>query len=358
MTATKVQLIGGQFQDAEGNKLSLGYLIMKLAMDANIVGVGNIVSGIEIKILLDANGSVVTSPAQSVWGVDQMLPVNNYYRVTGYTAQGQPAWGPNNQQVIGSGGTFDVGTWIPNQVISWTPPLQALTLETNETLNANQGVLDFKDTASVTWASDSSGKMRATASHVGIASAGYFWNYRTTGLTANGGTSVFCGYTGSPGSQSPAANTLQVVQFVLDTEYTISKVTIGVSIGSGGGTYILAGVYSADGLTKLLDCGNSAFDGTANGVKTVVLSSPVTLPAGTYWCAVSCNTSSFNASACTFYVPLATTATNGRVLNGTTPRVGTAANVQSGGNLPATLGAVTAINTASDVSFSAVLFEV
>ena len=36
MPATKVQLTGGQFQDAEGNKLALGYLIMKLAMDANI----------------------------------------------------------------------------------------------------------------------------------------------------------------------------------------------------------------------------------------------------------------------------------------------------------------------------------
>jgi hypothetical protein len=40
MPATKVQLTGGQFQDSEGNKLALGYLIMKLAMDANISGVG------------------------------------------------------------------------------------------------------------------------------------------------------------------------------------------------------------------------------------------------------------------------------------------------------------------------------
>jgi len=160
---TKVQLTGGQFQDSEGNKLALGYLKMKLAMDANISGVGNIASGIEITIQLDANGSVVTSPAQSVWGVDQMLPANNYYRVTGYTEAGQPAWGPNNQQVVGNGGTFDVGTWVPNQVISWTPPLQALELDTNGTKNPNQGVLNFKDTASVTWSVDSSGNEQATA---------------------------------------------------------------------------------------------------------------------------------------------------------------------------------------------------
>lgn len=163
MTATKVQLTGGVFQDSEGNKLALGYLIMKLAMDANISGVGNIASGIDIRIQLDANGSVVASPAQSVWGIDQMLPVNNYYRVTGYTAAGQPAWGPNNQQVIGSGGTFDVGTWVPNQVISWVPPLQPLQLDTNATLNPNQGRLNFEDTASVTWAVDSNGNLEATA---------------------------------------------------------------------------------------------------------------------------------------------------------------------------------------------------
>lgn len=163
MPATKVQLVGGSFQDSEGNLLALGYLIMKLAQDANIAGVGNIASGIEIRIQLDSNGSVVTSPAQSVWGVDQMLPPNNYYRVTGYTAAGQPAWGPNNQQVVGSGGTFDVGTWVPNQVISWTPPLQPLVLEVNDTLAPNQGLLNFDDSASVTWSIDSSGNLTATA---------------------------------------------------------------------------------------------------------------------------------------------------------------------------------------------------
>jgi hypothetical protein len=164
MPATKVQLTGGAFQDSEGNKLALGYLLMKLAQDGNISGVGNIASGIEIRIQLDSNGSVVASPAQSVWGVDQMLPPNNYYRVTGYTAAGQPAWGPNNQQVVGSGGTFDVGTWVPNQVISWVPPLQALELDTNGTLNPNQGRLNFEDTATVTWSVDGSGNLEATAS--------------------------------------------------------------------------------------------------------------------------------------------------------------------------------------------------
>lgn len=166
MPATKVQLTGGQFQDSEGNKLALGYLLMKLNQDANITGVGNIASGIEVKISLDSNGSVITSPAQTVWGNDQMLPVNAYYRVTGYTEAGQPAWGPNNQQVNGSGGTFDVGTWIPNQVISWTPPIQTPILETNEVVNAVQTLLDLHAGANVALTDNGSGRVTIAATGI------------------------------------------------------------------------------------------------------------------------------------------------------------------------------------------------
>jgi len=196
-TPTKVKLTGGAFQDSEGNVLSYGYLEFVLSQDGSVSGVGQIASGITIKVILDANGDVegtaghtLTSVAsavsgsavytgtitggdnnafagltfvitgfatsanngtftctassattltlsnasasaethagtatasQAVWGNDQLSPVNSYYRVTGYTSAGQPAWGPNNQQVTGSGGSFDIGTWVPNQVISWTP---------------------------------------------------------------------------------------------------------------------------------------------------------------------------------------------------------------------------------------------
>lgn len=121
--STKTQLIGGNFQDSEGNVLALGYLIMKLSQDGTVSGSGNICSGLTVRIQLNSSGSVDTSIAQLVWGNDVILPPNSYYRVTGYTAAGQPAWGPNNQQVT-SGSTFDVGTWIPNQIISWVPPTQ------------------------------------------------------------------------------------------------------------------------------------------------------------------------------------------------------------------------------------------
>lgn len=109
-------LTGGSFQDSEGNLLSLGYLIFRLSQDAS-VNDSNICSGVEIRIALDSSANAVGG--SSIWGNDVLAPVNTYYRVTGYTAKGQPAWGPNNQQVVAS--TFDLGTWVPNQVVSWVP---------------------------------------------------------------------------------------------------------------------------------------------------------------------------------------------------------------------------------------------
>lgn len=158
MPATKVQLTGGQFQDAEGNVLALGYLKMRLNQDESVASVGQVCSGIEIRIELDASGAVVAG--QFVWANADMTPANSYYRVTGFTNQGQLAWGPNNQQVP-SGATFDVGTWIPNQVISWVPSVQSVEIRVNGVLAADQARLNFTDNADITWSIDGSGNIQA-----------------------------------------------------------------------------------------------------------------------------------------------------------------------------------------------------
>lgn len=168
MAATKVQLIGGAFQDSEGNVLANGYLMMKLNQDELVAGVGQICSGIEIRINLTALGSVSTSPAQLVWGNDQMSPVNAYYRVSGFDSRGQLAWGPNNQQVIGSGGTFDVGTWVPNQVISWVPPLQPLLLETDGVQNGDQSLLNLVSGTGITLTDDGLGSVTIDSNGAGV----------------------------------------------------------------------------------------------------------------------------------------------------------------------------------------------
>ena len=130
MSVSMVELIGGNFQDAEGNLLANGYLTMVLSADSE-VNDSMICSGLQLNISLDGTGNVIGG--QNVWGNDQLLPVNSYYIVTAYSANGQTVWGPNNQQVIGNGGTFDTGTWVPNSVISWTPAIQPVLLQTDGT---------------------------------------------------------------------------------------------------------------------------------------------------------------------------------------------------------------------------------
>lgn len=190
---SKTQLTGGAFQDAEGNLLVNGYLKFKLSQDSSVSGVGNICSGIEITIQLDSVGNVAsststpTAPNQYVWATDVFTTPNMFYRVTGYTAGGQPSWGPNNQQVTSGGtggGTFNVGTWTPNQVLSWTPPPSGVTLQHNGVSNSSQNLLNLESTNGSVSITDAGGG--------------------SLDLSAGGGTGFaivatnFDGFTGSP----------------------------------------------------------------------------------------------------------------------------------------------------------------
>jgi hypothetical protein len=196
-TPTTTQLIGGNFQDSEGALLALGYLTLELSQDETISGVGNICSGLTIKILLNSSGSVSTSPAQYVWGNDFMVPNNSYYKVTGYSAAGQPCWGPNVQQVV-SGSTFDVGTWIPNQVISWIAPNLPVTFKNNGTLNSSQQVLNLESTdASVVITDLGSGNVNlqavAAPAPIGPRPSIADWHYWSAANGSNSGVGVGSG---------------------------------------------------------------------------------------------------------------------------------------------------------------------
>ena len=327
--ATKTQLLGGAFQDSEGNPLSFGYLTMKLSQDASVSGVGNICSGLEITIQLDVNGNVVASPAQSVWAnTDGVLsPINTYYRVTGYTAAGQRAWGPNNQQV-GSGASFNLDTWVPNTVISWFPTVaQPLTLEINSAPASSQSLQNLEDSATVTIVDNGGGNISFTAessssfdvdgtpisstnpinfeSGSGISvtnpSAGnilitntfpagsfdgngaYFFG---PGITSY--EDIFAATWGEVncssinGSTIPL-NTVVVVLFELYTQFTISKCSQQADNNSNGGTTGFA-IYSQSG--NFLVDGGSFDQLTGLNVQTHTFT-PVTLPPGLYWLAYS-----------------------------------------------------------------------
>ena len=163
MAATKTELTGGSFQDSLGNPLASGYLTMHLSQDCSVSGVGTVCSGIDITVNLDANGNVVAG--QYVWSNLVMSPQNNYYKVTGFTAAGQRAFGPNNQQVA-SGATFNLDAWIPNSVISWFPDIQVPTIiEVNGVPLSSPSPVNFESSdSSVTITNPSAGIIDLQAS--------------------------------------------------------------------------------------------------------------------------------------------------------------------------------------------------
>lgn len=327
----KIQLIGGHFQDAEGNVLANGYLKMKLSQDANVGGV-NVAAGVEITIQLDASGDVVSSPAQSVWGNDALSPVNTFYRVTAFTASGQPVWGPNNQQVLGSG-TFDLSTWVPNQIISWTPPLQVPELEVNGTPNADQTLLNLTEGAGISIVDNGGGDVEIISTNTGP-------TFSTPGQGGFIGPGYpldsLITYQMSQITVSSTLNQLTVWQFQTYANFTISKITARVVTGTGG-AHFNVGIYDATG-NKLIDSG--LLDASTSGTTvTTTLGTPVTLPPGTYYYAHSSDNGGIFVLGFTPNSPVV--ATTGLInLNAT--RVAQAANLTSAGTMPLTLGALTA----------------
>ena len=335
MAATKTVLTGGGFQDGEGNPLSLGYLKMKLNQDASVSGVGNICSGIEITIQLDVNGNVVASPAQSVWantgGI--LSPLNTYYKVTGYTQEGQRAWGANNQQVA-AGATFNLSSWVPNSVISWFPEVSqnaALAIEVDGTPFSSSTLLNFESSDSSVEITDEGGGVLNFQSSGGASFDGngaYFVGPGFTDLAE-----LYITDTVNAATFNSSANEVQVYLFQLDAEYTISKVSI-TSIGNSISVHATFGIYSYAG-NKLVD-GGSFVELTGSGVQTNSIT-PVTLPPGVYWFAQSTDTSNSGQ----WPAVVITNTTLPSMLSANTTRSATAGNAASGGVLPATLGTLT-----------------
>jgi len=244
--ATPIQLIGGAFQDLEGNVLVDGYLRLFLSQDANVAGVGNICAGIYVQIQLDAYGNVSVEPPQYAWGNNQMLPVNTFYKVSGYTAAGQLAFGPNNQQIIGVDGQFDAGTWVPNQVISWVPPLQPLELEVNGTANEDQSILNlYSSNASVTITDEGDGNINLQAASGFAAGSNVFGFPRFNG--SDGGLSNYTMIAIIPASLVTAIGTSAVLTLFTGSNFGGTGFEYGnIVIAATAASRFIGGVISPD----------------------------------------------------------------------------------------------------------------
>ena len=93
--STTNQITGGSFTDSDGNILTNGYLLFKLSQDAVVNGNTLVCSGSVIKVPLDSNGNIITSPVYKLWPNTVLNPSDTFYLVSAYSAIGQLVWGPN-----------------------------------------------------------------------------------------------------------------------------------------------------------------------------------------------------------------------------------------------------------------------
>ncbi len=287
--ASQVRLVGGNFQDLEGGPLALGYFTMRLNQDES-VNDSQVCSGIITKVYLDSTGNCVYG--QYVWGNDVMSPINSYYTVTVYSAEGQIVWGPNNQQVTGSG-TFDVGTWTPNSVISWSPALQQpLLLEINGTTASSQTVQNLVNSASVTVTDEGSGEISFAASGGGSSSGSNvstlpwnFWERGGSSTLAEAGT--YCqvmfadSIVASPSSWKvqidvTSAFTYHITEMFILRTLKGSLATVDITPITFGGSAIplfsTTGIKTSDAISLAIDAAHDyyfVFQGTFGGTGTI-----------------------------------------------------------------------------------------
>jgi hypothetical protein len=371
MSATITQLIGGSFQDAEGNLLANGYLTFKLSQDGSVAGVGNICSGIELKIQLDSMGNVASStstpPAsnQYLWANPNISPINTFYKVVGYTAEGQRAFGSNNQQVA-SGSVFNLDSWVPNSVISWFPSVQTTTFSVNGAPASSQSDINLEAGSNITLTDEGDGNIQISATGGGGLSG------NGAGFFGTGITDLMLSVLGSSWSLTCAINeynetfipsqTVVVALFQLTQSFTISKCT-QISDNNNTGFTSAFGVYSYGG--NLLANGGSFDPSVTLGVQTNTFT-PITLPAGTYWLAYSTNAPTATVSVQFVGMQIEFVGSI-KLMTANSTRFAYAANLSSSGSndpqgnptvvLPPTLGTLTPFVPAFDDSIPMPFWE-
>ena len=113
---SKSNLVGGQFQDASGNRLSNGYLVWILNHDSNIQTLGGptgiqVAAGVPVKIRLDSNGNAVAG--QYLWTNDVLTPAGSYYTVRLYDDAGLEVWSAPQVFYLTYSATLDLGSLSP-----------------------------------------------------------------------------------------------------------------------------------------------------------------------------------------------------------------------------------------------------
>ena len=261
---------------------------------------------------------------QNLWRNADITPSTTFYTVELWN-QGRPVSSGNY--------IFNANTNLNTASQINTPPVPAgfsLVLENNGVLNSSQSTLNLESTdGSVAITDVGSGTLNLQAALASFTTAGlgYFWGGRSFGPLTTNATPL-----------TNVANQVRVCQLILETAFTIRKVTVRVASNTAGASSAVVGIYTNNGNTQLL---SATFDTSVSGalVQTVTLGSPVVLPAGIYVLAWSDSSTTPNLAFSNQFNALTNLST---VMNASVVRVGTAANAMSGNVLPATLGTITA----------------
>jgi hypothetical protein len=133
------------------------------------------------------------------------------------------------------------------------------------------------------------------------------------------------------------ANVVIVYQFSLTASWTLSSCSYTLSTASGGDNFNF-GIYNS-AKAVLID---APFDGSISTPQTVSFT-PVTLPPGIYYFAVSATSNSMQGPI--LFSSTSTTALNLKSINAGATKLAQAANATSANVLPSTLGTLTPITS-------------
>ena len=104
-------ITGGAFEDAQGNVIAYGTLVLRLTVDVALnAAQGFVCAGVLNTIPLDASGNVVST---LIWPTDQMLPNTATYVAWVLNANNAIAWGPHQVQILSSPSPYNLSAWTP-----------------------------------------------------------------------------------------------------------------------------------------------------------------------------------------------------------------------------------------------------
>lgn len=356
--ATTNQIVGGGFQDFEGNPLAAGWLVLEMSHDEQANSLTQIVAGLRIKIQLDTNGNIPTTPALNVWPNDVLLPAGSFYTVEAFRSDGTRAWrAPQYWTILSSPSPFNVGTLIPTNPPVAGATLGTLTLQTNGVNNGSQSRQNLRSLdGSITWTDNGTGDINAQVT-TGTASAPYMLGAGVLNvLSAGSFTSI-----------SPNQTSLQVciTRFVLSASINLfNTLSFYGRTSSGSGTNFILGFY--DTSKNLVWNSGSLFISNSLAADVTFTVPALTLSPGTYYLAYAGenNNLQMNGNSTIAGFSVDNGSSGGNIINQHAITFGHATNAatQPGGAgtaviLPATLGTLVAYGISDSFGSPYPMFE-